>query len=105
MGRASGRLSPAAGQTTSSGGAGFGATPTSFTSLSTTDLRVVVGRGRIELPQPKARVLQTLGLTTCPTDPSPGDRRAAPRVGDAGRGRGGDEGTRTPDPRDANAVL
>jgi hypothetical protein len=28
-----------------------------------------VGRGRIELPQPKARVLQTLGLTTCPTDP------------------------------------
>ena len=30
---------------------------------------VLVGRGRIELPQPKARVLQTLGLTTCPTDP------------------------------------
>src|SRR3954449_7103646 len=49
----------------------------------------LVGRGRIELPQPKARVLQTLGLTTCPTDPR----------------NGGDEGTRTPDPRDANAVL
>ena len=31
--------------------------------------RLLVGRGRIELPQPKARVLQTLGLTTCPTDP------------------------------------
>src|SRR5262249_24691965 len=30
---------------------------------------ILVGRGRIELPQPKARVLQTLGLTTCPTDP------------------------------------
>ncbi len=30
---------------------------------------MLVGRGRIELPQPKARVLQTLGLTTCPTDP------------------------------------
>jgi hypothetical protein len=30
---------------------------------------VLVGRGRIELPQSKTRVLQTLGLTTCPTDP------------------------------------
>jgi hypothetical protein len=48
-----------------------------------------VGRGRIELPQPKARVLQTLGLTTCPTDPR----------------NGGDEGTRTPGLRDANAAL
>ena len=28
-----------------------------------------MGRGRIELPQSKTRVLQTLGLTTCPTDP------------------------------------
>ena len=50
---------------------------------------MLVGRGGIEPPQPKARVLQTLGLTTCPTDPR----------------SGGDEGTRTPDPRDANAVL
>jgi hypothetical protein len=30
---------------------------------------MLVGRGGIEPPQPKARVLQTLGLTTCPTDP------------------------------------
>ena len=47
---------------------------------------LLVGRGRIELPQPKARVLQTLGLTTCPTDP----RRlvAVPR----GRGTVGPDG-------------
>src|SRR5215213_8323586 len=31
---------------------------------------MLVGRGRIELPQSKTRVLQTLGLTTCPTDPA-----------------------------------
>ena len=30
---------------------------------------MLVGRGGIEPPQPKARVLQTFGLTTCPTDP------------------------------------
>lgn len=52
-----------------------------------------MGRGGIEPPQPEARVLQTLGLTTCPTDPR------------SGAETGGDEGTRTPDPRDANAVL
>ncbi len=89
--------------------------------------RRLVGRGRIELPQPKARVLQTLGLTTCPTDP----RRlvAVPRRrgpgrpdgmvphacrpcrgtdgpdGDRQEGDGGDEGTRTPGLRDANAAL
>ena len=65
-----------------------------------------MGRGRIELPQPKARVLQTLGLTTCPTDPLFGAcarYRCRPAVGQGGDG--GDEGTRTPDPRDANAVL
>ncbi len=32
----------------------------------------LVGRGGIEPPQPEARVLQTLGLTTCPTDPRSG---------------------------------
>jgi hypothetical protein len=30
---------------------------------------LMVGRGGIEPPQPKAKVLQTFGLTTCPTDP------------------------------------
>ncbi len=30
---------------------------------------MLVGRGGIEPPQPKAKVLQTFGLTTCPTDP------------------------------------
>jgi len=48
------------------------------TALQDTDARAMVrrdaagdlvGRGRIELPQSKTRVLQTLGLTTCPTDP------------------------------------
>ena len=52
------------------------------TGQSTADL---VGRGRIELPQSKTRVLQTLGLTTCPTDPR-GDPAAGVRPGAAGGG-------------------
>lgn len=45
---------------------------------------MLVGRGRIELPQSKTRVLQTLGLTTCPTDPRGSLRQPAARPGLSG---------------------
>jgi len=46
----------------------------------------LVGRGRIELPQSKTRVLQTLGLTTCPTDPRGDSSRRAVGPGAASGG-------------------